>query len=71
MKYPFYKHFDIKILYIFIGLFIIGSLVSLYYMFIQGLIFSVVGLFSLLIVIIGHEIMIILLDIKNTIKVKS
>ncbi len=68
MKFPFYKHSDVKILYIFIGLFTIGFLASLFYMFIQGIIFSITGLFSLLIVLIGHEIIIILLDIKNKIK---
>ena len=65
MKYPFYKHLDIKILYIFIGLFVIGFLVSLFYLFVKGLILSIVGLFSLLILLIGHEIIIILLDIKK------
>ncbi len=65
MKYPFYKHFDIKILYIFIGIFVTGFLISLFYMFIQGIILSIVGLFSLLIILIGHEIVITLLEILN------
>ena len=65
MKYPFYKHLDIKILYIFIGLFVIGFLVSLFYSFMQGFIISVIGLFALLIILMGHEIIIVLLDIKK------
>jgi len=68
MKYPFYKHHDIKILYIFIGFFIIGFLISLFYFFTKGLVLSIVGLFALLIVLIGHEIIIILLEIKNKLK---
>lgn len=68
MKYPFYKHHDIKALYIFIGLFVIGFLVSLFYSFMQGLILSIVGLFALLIILIGHEIIIILLEIKKKMK---
>ncbi len=68
MKYPFYKHPDIKILYFFILLAVTGFLVSLFYMFIQGIILSAVLLFSLLIILIGHEIVIVLLDIKNKLK---
>jgi len=65
MKYPFYKHHDIKILYVFIGLFALGFLVSLFYQFMQGFIISVIGFFALLIVLIGHEILIVLLEIKK------
>jgi hypothetical protein len=65
MKYPFYKHHDIKILYIFIALFAVGFTVSLFYKFMQGFILSVIGFFALLIVLIGHEIIIVLLDIKK------
>ncbi len=68
MKYPFYKHTDIKILYIFIGFFAVGAIVSLFYKFMQGFIISVIGFFALLIVLIGHEIIIVLLDIKKKIK---
>lgn len=65
MRYPFYKHHDIITMYIFIGLFAISFLVSLFYQFLQGFIISAVGLFALLIILIGHEIIIILLDIKR------
>jgi len=65
MKYPFYKHRDILTLYIFIGLFLIGAVISLFYKFMEGFILSVMGFFALLIVLIGHEIIIVLLDIKK------
>lgn len=65
MKYPFYKHFDIKMMYIFMGIFLAGFLISLFLQFPQGFIISAFGFFTLLIVLIGHEIIIILLDIKK------
>jgi len=65
MRYPFYKHHDIKILYIFMGIFAIGFLISLFYHFPEGFIISAMGFFALLIVLIGHEIIIVLLEIKK------
>lgn len=68
MKYPFYKHKDILTLYIFIGIFVVGLITSLFLQFFIGFALSGVGLFALLIVLIGHEIMIILLEIKNSLR---
>ena len=66
MRYPFYRHADVAILYAFIGLFAFSFLVSLFYHFPEGFIVSAVGFFALLIILIGHEIIIVLLDIKNS-----
>jgi hypothetical protein len=71
MRYPFYRHSDIIILYLFIGIFAIGILASLIYQVAEGFAISAVGFFALLIVLIGHEIIIVLLDIKKILKDKN
>ena len=59
-KYNFGKFTEIKILWIFIGIFTLGIMITLYYKFIELLIFSVIGLFALLKVLIAHETFLIM-----------
>jgi len=54
-RYNFGKHTEIKILWIFITLFAIGIVVTLYFKFIELLVFCTIGLFALLRVLIAHE----------------
>lgn len=66
MHYPFYRHADIKILYIFIGIFTCAFFTGLAFLHVdiwtRIIVSSAVGIFALLIVLIGHELMILMLD---------
>lgn len=58
-KYHFGKYLEIKLLWVFIALFAIGIASTLYMMpipnLVKILVFSTIGLFALLQVLIGHE----------------
>jgi len=56
----FTKHWDIIILWIFITLFAVGIVATLYLEYIKLLVFCTIGLFALLKVLIAHETFLIM-----------
>ena len=54
-RYGFGRYRDIKILYFFVSLFAVGIVASLYFKYIELLIFFTIGLFALLKILTAHE----------------
>jgi len=59
-RYNFGKFTEIKIIWIFLSLFAIGIVITLYFKFIEVLVFCTIGLFALLKVLIAHETFLIM-----------
>jgi len=62
MKYPFYKHKDIQILYVCMVVFGVLLVMNIFLGFKSAYILSTIGFFFCLILLIGHEILIVLME---------
>lgn len=68
-KYPFEKHLDIRFLWSFIGIFALGFIITILFSplnwWLKFAILCFVGLFSLIMVLLIHELFIILKEMKG------